>query len=43
MGSRARQTIRIRVKRGSTNGPMKTCGTCGGTGIVKNNSGGKGK
>ena len=41
MGARARQTIRIRVKKGSSNGPYKICGTCGGTGIVKNGSGKK--
>lgn len=38
----AHQTIRIRVKKGSNNGPVKTCGTCGGTGVVRNGSG-KGK
>ena len=39
--ARARQTIRIRVKKGSGSGGYKACGTCGGTGVVKNKSGKK--
>ena len=30
----ARQTIRIRVRRGNGNGSYKQCDTCGGTGVV---------
>lgn len=30
----ARQTIRIRVRRGSGSGSYKTCDTCGGSGVV---------
>lgn len=39
----AKQTIRIRVRRGSGgNGSYKPCGTCGGTGVVRSsNSGSK--
>lgn len=42
MASRARQTIRIRVKRnGNGNNSFKPCSNCGGTGIVR--AGGSGK
>lgn len=34
--AKARQTIRIRVKRnGDTNKSYKPCGTCKGTGVVR--------
>lgn len=32
--ARARQTIRIRVNKGSGNGSYKMCDTCGGIGVV---------
>ena len=34
--AKARQTIRVRIKKnGNNKSGLKPCGTCGGTGVVK--------
>lgn len=39
MAAHGHQRIRIRVNRNASgSGPLKPCGTCGGTGIVRNNA-----